>query len=1258
MDKTTLRKIIEAQLATLGGGAFQDLCDRLCLKLYPDDYTPVRAGGPKGDTKNDGYCPKKKIYFAAHATRGEKIAATKKKIEDDLVGCLRKHKDVKKWVYLTNDTLVGEIQKFVNEQLRSKYPEVVIETWDQKKIAVKILNFNESDIGYVLDLDLGATISLQAEIDNAARLLNDNKHTEAMCLLERLWEQHRHVMTGHQKYRTRANIGHAYDQLDQRQRAAECFLVAKQFDPENEKARAREALAYLYLGNAKKAHKLAKALLKNFPQEKLGRTVLVASVPTEMAFDKVEQMVPEYQRNDPEIAMSLGEAAMLRGHYEIAEKYMSHALKEEPNIPRIKEVLGELLLHRARIAEQAVNDRGPTNDEVKCLEQAKNLFTEALKDYKKRNLTASMVRTCLNRATVYMGLNDNEAMEEDILFAYQIAPSDPTVVFRYAGMKVKGEDWDGAINLLETLIGKGLRCAIELFLNQCLDKRNLEGDKKRAIGLLRSRLNDLAQEEPYLRAEYLATLVDLERQTEGINTALKTLETLPENIVSIELAMVLRGEVFRLNGDRPQSQNMAKEALAKIRSETTVPDKRRIATFLQSVGMYKDAFDIWKTIVEPEYIGRDTYRLMECAHQCEDVTLITEFAEKLRANGLWERKLFELELNYREKYNDDKGAKKVMEEFLEVPAEPSYVPCVRIRLSILGIRTGQKDLIEKDPAKLPPVNEISAHIGRLVSIVLRHGPDPIKGVEYAYELLRLNWNQCEAHKAMIGSVLAPFGPKVNIDQPEVAALGVAVRYQEDDTRILRWHIIEDSVVSKPESNRHEFPPDHPDSQEMLEKKTGENFYLAKGGIQDRTATIKQLVSKYVYRFNDCLNELENRFPGQSAIKKVIIKDEGGKPDLSPVQRLAEKDAEFAQKIEEIYIKETVPLYTVANLRGRHVLGAMQHFAFTENLRIKCCSGTDEESKAAERTLRESKSLVLDATSLCTILLLKAFEPLMKLPRRLVVSEGTLNEFRELLSTYGDPKSMIGSYNKNGFIPWDPKDVEETRRSLKELVEQVEKYCQVESGLIVGELESIRRKNLVKIFGQSGVESMMLGARVEHALWTDDLATAEQGRLEFGCPRVWTQRTVEYFCGQGKLQADFDAEVTVKLMYNRYYYTRPTARSLLLAVEKTNGDVDKGPLSQALDWFGDPNVQIEGIARIGAMFLRDLWRSGHLESINQTVTIRMLEQLAKRPKGQSVVKSWLVNINIIFGLDVINAAKVKEVIESWLRGGQGKRIIIP
>jgi len=206
-------------------------------------------------------------------------------------------------------------------------------------------------------------------------------------------------------------------------------------------------------------------------------------------------------------------------------------------------------------------------------------------------------------------------------------------------MKFKGEDWDGTIGLLETLIDKGLRCTVELFLSQCLDKRNLAGDKKRAIDLLRSRISDLDQEEPEIRAEYLMMLVELEWQLQGIDVALKILDNLPESIASVELVLVLKGELFRISGNQPLAINTAKEILTKINANTTFQEKRRIATLLQAVGMYKEALELWKSIVQPEYIGKDTYRIMECAHQCEDVAFITEFAEKLRSTGLWERKL-------------------------------------------------------------------------------------------------------------------------------------------------------------------------------------------------------------------------------------------------------------------------------------------------------------------------------------------------------------------------------------------------------------------------------------------------------------------------------------------------------------------------------------------------------------------------------------------------------------------------------------------
>jgi hypothetical protein len=154
MDKNSLRKIIEDRVRTLEGNNFQDFCDRLGITLFEGDYTPVRAAGRSGDTKNDGYCPQARIFFAAHATRGEQLAATKSKIKGDFDGCLKKHTDVQKWFYLTNDTLPGEIETYIDEELRPINRKVVLETWDHKKIANKIYGLPIEKIEYILDISL------------------------------------------------------------------------------------------------------------------------------------------------------------------------------------------------------------------------------------------------------------------------------------------------------------------------------------------------------------------------------------------------------------------------------------------------------------------------------------------------------------------------------------------------------------------------------------------------------------------------------------------------------------------------------------------------------------------------------------------------------------------------------------------------------------------------------------------------------------------------------------------------------------------------------------------------------------------------------------------------------------------------------------------------------------------------------------------------------------------------------------------------
>ena len=66
----------------------------------------------------------------------------------------------------------------------------------------------------------------------------------------------------------------------------------------------------------------------------------------------------------------------------------------------------------------------------------------------------------------------------------------------------------------------------------------------------------------------------------------------------------------------------------------------------------------------------------------------------------------------------------------------------------------------------------------------------------------------------------------------------------------------------------------------------------------------------------------------------------------------------------------------------------------------------------------------------------------------------------------------------------------------------------------------------------------------------------------------------------------------------------------------------------------------------------------IQSIRQTITIRILELLSTRSSGFRVIDDWAQNIHNVFGLDVVNATMVTQLIEGWRSGGEGSRIIIP
>jgi len=179
----------------------------------------------------------------------------------------------------------------------------------------------------------------------------------------------------------------------------------------------------------------------------------------------------------------------------------------------------------------------------------------------------------------------------------------------------------------------------------------------------------------------------------------------------------------------------------------------------------------------------------------------------------------------------------------------------------------------------------------------------------------------------------------------------------------------------------------------------------------------------------------------------------------------------------------------------------------------------------------------------------------------------------------------------------------------------------------------------------------------HVLWTDDLVAAELARQEFACRRVWTQFVFTYFTAKGSIDATACESLTAQLMAMEYYYTKPTVATVMHAFEEAEGDVDKAPLAQVLDWFGDPNVRLEGQYFICCGSIKGIWQKCAIESTAQQATIRILDRLSQRPGGFKVIDGLLESIERIFNVDVLNAQNAKETIIGW-RKGRGTRIILP
>lgn len=1086
-----------------------------------------------------------------------------------------------------------------------------------------------------------------SDIDAAIAYTQQGQPDVALAQLEQLRKQFWDRLTPRERFRVVANIGHAYNTKEKHSEAARHFIECQQYQPDDEQARCLAAIGHAMLGECEHAFGLAGEICVDFPSSDLAHATWVRNAPADMPYAAVEAGVPKQVRMAVETASALCWRALQAGDFALAESYARTAFRHDEKSRQLAEQLGIVLLAAAKqeaAGQYAESPRLTAPDKVR---EAESLLVRALSETPPSlPLARARIRCYLGGVCQLLG-KWNDACDHHQA-AFDSDKGNPLFARQFALALCDRNDESRAIEILRTAIDADESKGNLILLTRLLSARNGEGDRAEAVSLLANQLPSLEALDPVTRSELVESLVDLYCRTDRASEAAETLDKLPRGVLAPEAFHAIQALRLRRTGNVAEAKMEAKEAARQLGPETDRRERRRVAAELTALGLCEDAFPIWKGLVEPRYLGLDTMALLNCAAECEDPKFVADFCGQMRRNGIIDRDAAHLEINTLQEYNCFNRAFEAMSGYLQSGPETNLTKEIRARLCHSAIITGRDDLVEYDPARLPSVDAVEPGLALAVVEVLGHGPNPADGVKYAYEVLRRHFDSHLAHKAVVASFLFGRREDLIIPDPEVAGPGAAVRYKEDDSDRYHWHIIEDG--NDPDQARNEFSPDHGISKALAGKREGEQFYLRKDNVQERTATIIEIWSKYKLRFNLCMEEWENRFPENVFLWKFSVqKDAQGKPDFSGILKSVDQRIAETREREAIYRDNPLSATNFAVMTDSSVLDAVRHLGSRPDLPIRCCGGTDEEFASADTALATGAPVLLDGTALASLFITRAYPHLRNLGVPLAVSEGTLQEWRRrYIEKLNSPREG-GFLTKEGdqfiLMKESAEAIQQRLGEYREFVKTIQSVACVEEGMPLAELGRETRQLLIDVVGRLAAESIAISRSKGFVLWTDDMCVAGFAAEHGPVPRVWTDAVVRWGQARGKIPLEARNDLVLGLVGLGYFYTRVESEIAIWAGKRSEWNVADASFEALINWFSNPYTKPEGILALAASLLLEIvWNANPFRS--NTAISQLLTKIARRPDGIGIIGVLFRNIDAMCGVDAVAARSLKRLFRAW------------
>lgn len=1089
-------------------------------------------------------------------------------------------------------------------------------------------------------------LSGESEIDlrEIKEAIEQHEYQLGAILIRRLQNQKWDRLKPREKYWVLANLANLLLVEGKIREAAGKLFEAKTYQPDDFKAQAYEAFAYEILEKRGKACAIAQELLVKNPALSEAASIYARTAPDTKSISELEQEILPLTIN-AEVAVALSIRSRQHGCYDISQKYATKATQEDTDWPAAWLALGLSSLEEefskvSRNAAQGIRLINRSN-----IDKAALSLSKAIELAEKQKNSYVHAEALIARSRLHTLINQDGAAKSDIETAYQTLPTHPDVLIQHAHLLLEMGNAEVAIEDLRKAIASGAGSHGKMNLASHLNRSGKHAAQIEAQGIFSELATHRAAPYQVDAAIYgLRVLFQLQGQSEAGGYV--------ENLRSFcapTLFHVLAGILANLSGERERALSCTEAARSNVNSDTTIAEIRALADLLATLGLYQQSLQQWERVIVSGINGPDLRKMLSCAERIGRHDIILKALKDLREAGVVSQDFFQYEIMLLAQYDPDEAIILLTGYMREHPADK----VAKLRLSFIAYRVGRLELIQLDKEVLPPLEEIRPEwLERLIQMMQAVAKNYNDVVELAYKLLQTHFSKPEAHMAFLMSMGLSSGQKPAIAEVSEVVIDCAVSYAENDDDNSSWVIIENTPHHENSSKYDIISPQDQFAQILIGRKIGDVIVLNPCGIQERAISIKAVVHKYIFVFNDILARWQIRFPDKHQIQQIREKNLSDSTSIevpfASMLRLAKSNNEYVTELLDLYDKNPVPIHLLAKKLGFDDISTAWSLAIDRKRQIRCAEpGREEESVSM---LQAGSSLVIDTTALATALHLELEDILPSMPNSVMCSYGLRDDLNRLVEYHvrSNHKGNFG-YSNDQFVLTEVSDEAQVikAQTIIKKAEAVKSACKLINARALASLEQKAREHLTELFGNATSEAIANASIPGVLLWTDDYVIGHEAQRMLGVKSISTPVLLAHWYRGGAISYEKYCQACARLLAWNYAPTPVDVDILVEAGKLANWNTEAFPLDGALDWFERDSIPRDGVAIVAGRFIPAIYFEIALPLNREIFLSKLLGRIAKRIDGLIIIQIIRRYLPGNFGLNIIGLTDALAAISTWL-----------